>query len=45
VTVDRWSAAQLDAFERDGFFPVVWTRDGDRTEWLMHDQHVAVRVP
>ena len=32
----------------ESFFPVVWTRDGYRTEWLgrllMDDQHVAVSV-
>jgi len=29
----------------ESFFPVVWTRDGYRTGWLMDDQHVAVRLP
>src|SRR5213079_2548440 len=34
----------------ESFFPVVWTRDGGRTEWLarleasVDDQHVAVSV-
>ena len=29
----------------ESFFPVVWTRDGYRTSWLVDDQHVAVRLP
>jgi ectoine hydroxylase-related dioxygenase (phytanoyl-CoA dioxygenase family) len=32
----------------ESFFPIVWTRDGYRTDWLrelVDDQHVAVRVP
>jgi ectoine hydroxylase-related dioxygenase (phytanoyl-CoA dioxygenase family) len=33
----------------ESFFPIVWSRDGYRTEWLdalelVHDQHVAVRA-
>jgi ectoine hydroxylase-related dioxygenase (phytanoyl-CoA dioxygenase family) len=27
----------------ESFFPVVWTRDGSRSAWLMDDEHVAVR--
>ena len=26
----------------ESFFPVVWTRDGRRSSWLVHDQDVAV---
>jgi len=28
----------------ESFFPIVWTRDGYRTEWLVDDQHVAVSL-
>jgi 2-oxoglutarate-dependent dioxygenase len=28
----------------ESFFPIVWTRDGYRTPWLVHDQDVAVRT-
>jgi ectoine hydroxylase-related dioxygenase (phytanoyl-CoA dioxygenase family) len=28
----------------ESFFPIVWTREGYRTGWLVHDQDVAVRV-
>jgi ectoine hydroxylase-related dioxygenase (phytanoyl-CoA dioxygenase family) len=28
----------------ESFVPVVWTRDGYRSPWLVHDQHIAVRV-
>lgn len=28
----------------ESFFPIVWTREGYRTGWLVDDQHVAVRV-